>query len=76
MLYASHDYQPMACGSTRVFGIMSDVLDGSHFRFGAIAVQQRRCWSSRIDDDLYHFCYWCLGMSILTFTSKADDRTG
>ena len=76
MLHASHDYQPMACGTTRVLGVMPDVLDGSYFRFGAFVVQQCGCWSSRIDDDLYHLRHWCLGLSTVTPTSKANDRTG
>jgi hypothetical protein len=64
MLYASHDYQSMACGPARVPRIMSDVFDSLDLCFGFVAEQQRGCWSRGVDDDLHYLCYWCLGMSI------------
>jgi hypothetical protein len=44
---------------------MLDVLDSLDLGFCITSIQQRRRWTSRIDDDLHYLCYWCLGRSSL-----------
>jgi hypothetical protein len=42
---------------------MLDVLDRLDLGFCITGIQQRRRWTSRIDDDLHYLCYRCLGTS-------------
>jgi hypothetical protein len=51
---------------------MLDVLDRLDLGFCITGIQQRRRWTSRIDDDLHYLCHWCIGMSL--FTDRADDQ--